>query len=421
MQTYKKSFRKKGTMKKQNRKYNQKQNQNKKQNQNQKDRILKGVVCYKIRIIPRSNGGGTFEGDNFKRLEDMIKYIYKNKKQPNSVRFDNMSIYTYHSESSDSDSDSDFLYKKKIQPESVKSVRFDNFAGVDNSLLFFNFLNEILYGTTSKSKAKKQKVFNEIFNEDVFVPSDSLRDDMTIKKKNNKNRQRATKVKTLLYYLNSGKDENGDVKNKPTEDDIDILLEILKRKEKADKILTEILESLNMEAVKKKLTAGQIAAIKAKIEGTGGITSALSSVKSSIFNGAVSLGNWLVPESLDDDGSPKNLENKQKIKFLWYPRKHIDYEKGASGSKRGIADATEYGDFMIMIEPEQYASTGEFFKQTYHSVEDLLATLLMGCSKPFCLDGEVKRQPYKEYIYEITNKQPTIDRDKTGKPVLVEK
>ena len=208
--------------------------------------------------------------------------------------------------------------------------------------------------------------------------------------------------------------------NKLTEEDIDTLEKILLRKARADEILTTILKKLDTPAVKKQLTAGQIAAIKSKIEGTGGITSALSSVKSSIFNGAVSLGNWLVPESLDDDGSPKNLENKQKIKFLWYPRKHIDYKKGESGSKRGKDDATEYGDFMIMIEPEQYASTGEFFKQTYHSVEDLLATLLMGCSKPFCLDGEVKRQPYKEYIYEITNKQPTIDRNNKDNTALVQ-
>jgi hypothetical protein len=361
MQTYKKRFRKNRTMKKQ--KYNQKQNK--------KNQILKGVVCYKIRIIPRSNGGGIFEGENFKRLEDMIRGIEKNNNY------------------------SDTFFKK--------------------------FLDEILNGTTSKSKAKKQKVFNEIFNEDVFVPSDSVRDDITIKKKNENNRKHAKKVKTLLYYLNSGKDENGDVKVNPTKEDIETLKDILLRKQKADEILTDILLGLDDEAIKKQLTAGQIAAIKSKIEGTGGITGALSSVTSKISNGAVSLGNWLAPERLDDDGVKKELKNKQKIKFLWYPRKHIDYEKGASGSKRGKDDATEYGDFMIIIEPEQYASTGEFFKQTYHSVEDLLATLLMGCSKPFCLDGEVKRKPYKEYIYEITNKQPTIDRDKTGKPALVEK
>ena len=59
MQTYKKRFRKKRTMKK----------------QNKKNRILKGVVCYKLKIIPRSIGGGMFDGEKFKRLEDMISML----------------------------------------------------------------------------------------------------------------------------------------------------------------------------------------------------------------------------------------------------------------------------------------------------------------------------------------------------------
>lgn len=354
MQTHKKHFIKKRTMKK----------QNKRQRQNQKNQILKGVVCYKIRVIPRSNGGGLFDEPKFKRLEDMI-----------------------------------------INIRTINTTARDN-----------DFLKEIMDGTTDKNKAKKQKVFNEIFNEDVFEPSELPRDTTKEKEDKAKIREHSKKVKSLLYYLN-----NGTTKENYTMDDLETLENILFRKAHADEILTTILKQLDTEVVKKQLTTGQIASIKKKIEGTGGITGALSSVTSKISNGAVSLGNWLAPESLDDDGVKKELKNKQKIKFLWYPRKHIDYEKGASGSKRGKDDATEYGDFMIVIEPEQYASTGEFFKQTYHSVEDLLATLLMGCSKPFCLDGQVKREPYKEYIYEITNKQPTIDRDKTGKPALVEK
>lgn len=339
----------------------------KKQNQNKQGRILKGLVCYKLKIIPRSIGGGMFDGAKFERLEAMI----------NNFRND----------------------------REFKGVRLDG---------SHKFLDEILDGTTSESKAKKQKVFNEIFNEDVFEPSDSDRDTKDEKKKKEKIKEHSQKAKSLLLYLNAGNKDN-----KPTPEDIETLKNILIRKQKADKILTDILKELDTEEVKKQLTAGQIAAIKKKIEGTGGITSALASVKSSLFNGAVSLGNWLVPESLDDDGSPKNLENKQKITFLWYPRKHIDYVKGNSRSKRDKDAAMEYGDFMIMIEPEQYASTGEFLKQTYHSVEDLLATLLMGCSKPFCLDGDVKRKPYNWREYEITNNQPMKDNDKKGKTALV--
>ena len=205
-----------------------------------------------------------------------------------------------------------------------------------------------------------------------------------------------------------------------TAKDVDTLYTILLRKSTADSVLKEILSKLDTEEVKKQLTPSQISSIKKQIEGTGGITSALKSVKSSFSNGAVALGNWLAPEIVDDSGSPKKLENKQKITFLWYPRKHIDYVKGSSGSKRGNSDATEYGDFMIMIEPEQFASVGEFFKQKYHSVEDLLATVLMGCSTAFCLDGQVTRKPYNWREYEITNMQPMVDKEKKGKTALVE-
>jgi hypothetical protein len=354
MQTHKKRFRKKRTMKKQNRKYNQKQNK--------KDRILKGVICYKIRVIPRSNGGGLFDDPKFKRLEDMIRHI----------------------------------------------------QGKEHSDIFLkNFLDEIIQEKDSKSKAKKQKVFNEIFNEDVFEPSELPRDTEKEKADKKKIKEQSQRAKSLLLYLNTGNKEN-----KPTKDDINTLEIILRRKSYADEILTYILLALDEEAIKKQLTAGQIAAIKSKIEGTGGITGALSSVTSKISNGAVSLGNWLAPESLDDSGTPKKLQNRQKIKFLWYPRKHIDYKKGDSTSKR-IEDDIEYGDFMVLIEPEEYANTGEFFRQTYHSVEDLLATLLMGCDGPFCVRGEVKREPYNWREYVIDNDQPSVDRDRRN-PQLVE-
>ena len=351
-------------MKKQNRKYNQKQKYN------QKDRILKGVVCYKIRIIPRSNGGGLFDDPKFKRLEDMI-----NKIKDNNNTADNEDDY---------------------------------------HLRLFDFLQEIMDGTTDKNKAKKQKVFNEIFNEDVFEPSVLPRDSNEEKTEKENIKEQSQRAKSLLLYLNTGNKDN-----KPTEPDIETLEYILYRKAYADEILTTILNNLDDKAVKKQLTAGQIAAIKSKIEGTGGITSALSSVTSKISNSAVSLGNWLAPELVDDSGVKKKLQNRQKIKFLWYPRKHIDYRKGSSTPKR-LDDDVEYGDFMVLIEPEEYANTGEFFRQTYHSVEDLLATLLMGCDGPFCLKGEVKREPYNWREYVIDNDQPTVDRDKRSNPMLVE-
>ena len=397
MQTYKKRFRKKRTMKK--------------QNQNKQGRILKGLVCYKIKIIPRSKRIMGGDGKADERLDKMIKEI------------------------TITDDIKPFLQSIEVKDDDISQ------------------------------KKKREKVFNEILNEDTTVPATSARDTEEETKKKARAREQANDVKCLLYYLNTGRPSDElrkkmkkeelekQLKLKPsdttlqpqidtlskelttiskeiqtspyteelyTEADLETLLNILLRKSTADEALKTILDSLDTDAVKKQLTAGQIESIKRQIEGTGSITSALASVKSSFSNSAVALGNWLVPESLDDDGAPVTLENKQKISFLWYPRKHIDYEKGSSRSKREKNAPMEYGDFMIMIEPEQFASIGEFFKQKYHSVEDLLATLLLGCTDTFCLNGEVKRKPYNWREYDINNKQPMMDKERKNKTALLE-
>lgn len=333
MQTYKKRFRKKRTIKKQ---------------QKQRNRILKGVVCYKIKIIPRSYGGGSFDEPKYKRLGDMIKDVL-----------------------SESESESELEY----------------FHDIDKNI------------------AKKQKLFNEIFKEEISVDSDSIRDTKEQREYNTKLKQEAEGARNLLKYLN-----NGNKNNTPTDEDKETLKNILIRKAKAANILKQILEQLDQPEIKKQLTPKQIASIKKQIENTGGITNDLSSIGSSVFKGVVSLGSWLVPEY--DSDVDKIINNKQRVKFLWYPRKHVSYKKGNSGTKHNEDDPTEYGDFMILIEPEKYANTGEYFKQTYHSVEDLLATLLMGCTDPFCLQGEVMREPYNWRYYDIVNRQPMFDKKK---------
>ena len=270
-----------------------------------------------------------------------------------------------------------------------------------------NFIDELINQSdrTKENKEKKTKIFNQIFNEDVFVPTISIRDKDEEKTKQKLKKEHVEKVKHLLNYLNNGKD-------KAVPDDIDILHNILTRKLTADKIVNTILQKLDDESIKTHLTPIQIEKIKTKISGANSIngifSSVKSSVKSSIMNGAISFGNWIAPDT--DDNTP--IKNKQKIHFLWYPRKHIDYKKGNSKTTRAPNDDIEYGDFVIMIEPEQYANTGEFFRQTYHSVEDLLATLLMGCDDMFCTRGVVKRKPYNWREYDITNNQPMVDKEK---------
>ena len=272
-----------------------------------------------------------------------------------------------------------------------------------------NFIDELINQSdrTKENKEKKTKIFNQIFNEDVFAESIHPRDTPEQKKNKENKKEYVIKVKQLLNYLNNGKDTDVPIKG-----DIDILHNILKRKLTADKIVNTILQKLDDESIKTQLTPIQIEKIKTKISGANSIngifSSVKSSVKSSIMNGAISFGNWIAPDI--DDNTP--IKNKQKIHFLWYPRKHIDYKKGNSKTTRAPNDDIEYGDFVIMIEPEQYANTGEFFRQTYHSVEDLLATLLMGCDDMFCTRGVVKRKPYNWREYDITNNQPMVDKEK---------
>jgi hypothetical protein len=36
----------------------------------------------------------------------------------------------------------------------------------------------------------------------------------------------------------------------------------------------------------------------------------------------------------------------------------------------------------------------------------------MGCTDPFCLQGEVMREPYNWRYYDIVNRQPMFDKKK---------
>jgi len=197
------------------------------------------------------------------------------------------------------------------------------------------------------------------------------RNNKTIKK-NSKNNK---KIKVLVYYK---------------------MLE----KSKVNKMIDNI---------KRKLDLG--AKTKSDKKVFGGITHVIQSIKSTILNSSVSLGSW-------KKGGSNELKNEQKINFLWYPRKNIDYEKGASGRKRPKDADTEYGDFMIMIEPEKHANTNEFLKKNFHSVDDLLANTLLGCNDISCKDGVIKRKPYNWREYIISNDQPRIDNENINKTIV---
>ncbi len=330
---------------------------------------MKVLVCYKININ-NSKFGGAPKKDDYNRLDEMLIEL---EKQPATG-----------------------AGEKKLINEIVKKN-----GKIEND-------------------AKRKKIFAEIFKENVLIPSRSL-DEKEIQKVQ---RESLTKerqnIKKLLEYLTSGKSKELI--------ESDTLSNLLKKKVLAEKLFGEITTKIESPEFKKLFTDAQLKSIKKNLtNGNGnGIASSLTSIKSSILDGAVSLGQWFsTPTNKSNTGEIEKLENKQIVRFLWYPRKHTVYKKGNSTSTKNQDDGDEYGDFMIIVDPEKYASTGEFFKQTYHSVEDLLATLLLGCNDMFCTKSgvnpgqpnewseSVKRKPYNWRQFDIVNKQPQKDLDDT--------
>ena len=344
-----------------------------KKRQKKKDRHMKVLVCYKININ-NSKFGGAPEKDHYDRLNAMLIEL---KTSPIDEKFINV---------------------KKLIDEIVKE------------------------DGTINDNAKRKKIFKQIFKETVLPPSRSLDETKEQKQKKDEITQERQNIKHLLDHLTSDK-------SKYTEEDKSTLLNLLKKKVIAEEILKEITQKIDTPEFKQLFTAAKLKSIKKDLtNGNGnGIASSLTSIKSSILDGAVSLGQWFSPQidsSSDIDEKKKGeLENKQIVRFLWYPRKHTVYKKGNSTPNKNLEDAHEYGDFMIVVEPEKYASTGEFFKQTYHSVEDLLATLLLGCNDMFCTKSgvnpgqtndwseSVKRRPYNWRKFDIVNTQPQKDLD----------
>jgi hypothetical protein len=186
MQTHKKRFRKK-------------RNTKRKQYQN-KNRILKGLICYKIKVIPRSKRivGGDGKVD---RLESIIK-------------------------------DKEIQNNEDIKPF-LKSIDM-----VFNSDIEVKMSESLLHGVNGKDdvsnvKKKRDKIFNEILTEDITVPSTSMRDSAEDKEKKEKARADAKPVKYLLYYLTTGRpsdelrkkfekeDLEKKLKDKPSAADVD--------------------------------------------------------------------------------------------------------------------------------------------------------------------------------------------------------
>jgi hypothetical protein len=374
MPTYKKHFRRKiKTVKKKLISHIHKKPRNKVKNH------INVLVCYKIHIdkSKKKNGGAKVVTQPAKdRLNAMLKDIDEDKSIHNKDTF--LQFIP---------SDSDNIKKKE---EKLNAI-FD----------------ENVYDRDKKKNDKKVQLL------DYLVSGYYTREDLTVDPKIFEQYTQDTwKPVDDNEKLKITTQQNIENKNK--------LVEILRRKAAAQQIIDNVkqnLKNISFEDLSDKQKGTILASLENKNSGIG---STFASVKSSMLEGAVTLGHWFSPPiDSTDTGEKRILQNEQNVHFLWYPRKHTVYKKGDSTPTKRPDDGDEYGDFMIIVEPERFASTGEFFKQTYHSVEDLLATLLLGCNDMFCTKSgvntdalwrnSVKRRPYNWRRYKIENTQPQKD------------
>jgi hypothetical protein len=206
---------------------------------------------------------------------------------------------------------------------------------------------------------------------------------------NNKDTDNIVTKITELLGKSSGKKQLSD-------EQIENIKNILNNKD-TDDITTKITELLGKLSGKEKLTNEQIENIK-NILNNKDKKNTLDSLSTKFASGIQSLGSWLVPQP----SGPQKEYNETKVHFLWYPRMYPRYRKGNSNAEKTI----KYGDFMVYIEPEKYASTLEFINQTTSGVDDLLTNILNGYQHP-----SVIPDPVRHTISKITNNQPQLDKD----------
>jgi len=175
----------------------------------------------------------------------------------------------------------------------------------------------------------------------------------------------------------------------------EILDNIFYEFKEAEDIVNEITDKLKLRIIEKKLKKTQIEQINQIIKNQPGM---LSNVSKNIAAGFEHFGSWLVPQP----SGPQKEYNETKVHFLWYPRMYPRYRKGNSNAEKTI----KYGDFMVYIEPEKYASTLEFINQTTSGVDDLLTNILNGYQHPSAIPDT-----YRHTYYKLTNNQPQLDNE----------
>lgn len=272
-------------------------------------------------------------------------------------------------------------------------------AKIPDQDLISNVLDKYLYRIEDAIEGNEFK--NNIVPPQIAYAKDFLLDE------ENKNKLineiLANKSKNIIPYAELWKDiENytindiDELQNTGLETGVFVKLQdIIYKYKEADNIVTKITDLLGKPVIKDQLSEKQIENIKNILTNK---ESTLGSLSKNFASGIQNFGTWLVPKP---SGTPTEEYNETKVHFLWYPRMYPTYRKGNS-----IADTeVKYGNFMVYIEPEKYASTLEFINQTTSGVDDFLTNILNGYQHE-----SVIPKPYKRKIYKIENKQPQLDK-----------
>jgi len=228
MQTHKKRFRKKRTIKKRNKKNR---------------RILKGLVCYKVKIVPRSIQGGS-SSKRIATLESMIKDIIA--ENPSNTEL--------------------LTYLNKILVDNDKKMNILQKI-LDDLLAESNGLSVNMRDTPAIQQEKNKLNGNVENIKRLLNYIDSNNVDIKKLKKEKKDTDAALRINDTKESRNKLDNINKEIDTYNTNISpvLPILTAFLQRKAKADVILQELLSKLDSEEVKQQLTSAQIESIKNKI------------------------------------------------------------------------------------------------------------------------------------------------------------
>ena len=176
--------------------------------------------------------------------------------------------------------------------------------------------------------------------------------------------------------------------------------DIIYKYKEADIIIKHIEQELGKPVIKQQLSDKQIENIQNILTNKD---TTLGSLSKNFASGIESFGTWLVPAvTTDESGNPIKEYNETKVHFLWYPRMYPRYRKGNNSAPQ----LTKYGNFMVYIEPEKYASTIEFINRSTSGVDDFLTNILNGYQYPSVIPDPVVHRYYK-----IRDNQPQLDKE----------